>query len=106
MSKGSLREHMPTIAALIDDLRQAFGKEYIDKIIRAGISGKPVFFASENGYTVGTPVPVGIRSLPGDVEPPSENETNRERHYREARERYYALMKHTHVQTSAQPKKG
>ncbi|MGZ9027362.1 MAG: hypothetical protein ACXW2U_08830 [Telluria sp.] len=58
-----MREQMPVVAAWIDDLRQAFGAEYIDKIIRDGVRGKPVFHATENGHTVGTPVPMGIRVL-------------------------------------------
>ncbi len=61
MSKGELRDRMPTVTAIIDGFREVFGKDYIDGIIRAGIKGKPVFFASENGHTVGTPVPVGVR---------------------------------------------
>jgi hypothetical protein len=61
MAKGELRDKMPVVAALIDDLRSAFGKESIDKIIREGISGKPVFMACENGHTVGTPLLEGTR---------------------------------------------
>lgn len=59
MARGAMREQMPVCAAWIDDLRFVFGAEYIDRIIRAGMRGEPVFFASENGHTVGTPVPVG-----------------------------------------------
>ncbi len=61
MAKGDLREKMPITAALIDDLRSAFGKAYIDGIIRNGIGGKPVFFSSENGHAVGTPLLQGTR---------------------------------------------
>ncbi|UOD30716.1 hypothetical protein INH39_02930 [Massilia violaceinigra] len=61
MAKGSMREQMPVVAEWIDDLRSAFGADYIDSILRAGMRGKPVFYASENGHTVGTPVPVGVR---------------------------------------------
>ncbi|NHZ84184.1 hypothetical protein F2P44_33800 [Massilia sp. CCM 8695] len=61
MAKGSMREQMPMVAEFIDDLRSAFGADYIDSILREGMRGKPVFYATENGHTVGTPVPVGIR---------------------------------------------
>lgn len=61
MAKGSMRENMPQVTALIDDLRSAFGEEYIDSILRAGMAGKPVFYASENGYRVGTPVAHGVK---------------------------------------------
>lgn len=61
MAKGDMREQMPTVAAFIDDLRTTFGTDYINNILRAGINGKPVFYASENGHTVGTVVPVGVR---------------------------------------------
>ena len=54
MSKGSMRDQMPATAAWIDKLREAFGKESIDQQIRAGLRGKPVFYASENGHTLGT----------------------------------------------------
>ena len=61
MAKGSMREQMPGVAALIDDLRKAFGAAYIDGIIAAGMRGEPVFAASENGHTVGTAPLEGIR---------------------------------------------
>lgn len=63
MAKGSLRDQMPVVTAWIDGLRSAFGAESIDKVIKDGMRGKPVFFASENGHTVGTPVPRGTRVL-------------------------------------------
>lgn len=47
---------MPTVAAFIDTLREVFGKEMIDAQIRQGLRGEPVFWASENGRTVGTRV--------------------------------------------------
>jgi len=47
---------MPEIAALIDALRATFGKEVIDGQIRKGMKGEPVFWATENGYEIGTHV--------------------------------------------------
>lgn len=68
MAKGSMREQMPVVTAFIDQLREAFGREYIDDIIRAGMRGKPVFHATENGHEVGTPVyqgsPLDMRQEP------------------------------------------
>lgn len=63
MSKGRLREEMPEVAAWVDDLRKAFGEEYINKIIAAGMRGEPVFSASENGHTIGTPVSTGDKVI-------------------------------------------
>ena len=61
MSKGSMRDAMPITSAWIDDMRSAFGKEYIDGIIRRGMRGEAVFSASENGHSIGTPVARGVR---------------------------------------------
>lgn len=66
MAKGSMREQMPVVTAFIDQLREVFGREYIDDIIRAGMRGKPVFHATENGHEVGTPV---YRGAPLDMTP-------------------------------------
>lgn len=63
MTKGSMREKMPLVTAWIDGMREAFGAEHIDGVIKRGMRGEPVFFASENGHTVGTPVPLGWRVL-------------------------------------------
>jgi hypothetical protein len=63
MSKGSMREQMPTVASWIDGMREAFGKEHIDRQIRAGMNGQPVFYASENGHEVGTKPKPGWRVL-------------------------------------------
>lgn len=63
MAKGSMRDQMPVVTAWIDGMRAAFGKEHIDGIIKAGMRGAPVFYASENGHTVGTPAPPGWRVL-------------------------------------------
>ena len=63
MAKGSMREQMPVVTAWIDEMRSAFGTEHIDGVIKAGMRGQPVFFASENGHTVGTPSPPRWRVL-------------------------------------------
>jgi len=51
---ASLRSEMPETAAFIDAVREAFEKEYINSIIRAGMSGAGTFHASENGYEIGS----------------------------------------------------
>jgi len=51
---GSMRDRMPATAAFIDDLREAFGAGQIDGAIRSGMKGRPHFWASENGNTIGT----------------------------------------------------
>jgi hypothetical protein len=61
VAKGSLREQMPVTAAWIDEMRAAFGKESIDGQLRKAMKGEPVFFAQENGHTVGTPSPARVR---------------------------------------------
>jgi len=63
MAKGGMREQMPVVAAWIDGMREAFGTESIDRQIRAGMKGQPVFYASENGHTVGTKPKPGWRVL-------------------------------------------
>lgn len=47
--QGSMRELMPQTAAWIDELREAFGREAIDRIVRAGMQGKGCFWAQEEG---------------------------------------------------------
>ena len=52
------RAAMPLVTAWIDDLRGAFGTDLIDGLIRkATAEGLPTFYASENGRTVGVPLP-------------------------------------------------
>jgi hypothetical protein len=46
-----MRDLMPTVAAWIDAMRAAFGKDVIDQALR-----DPAFHASENGHTIGTPM--------------------------------------------------
>lgn len=54
--KKSLRNEMPETAEFIDFLREAFGRECIDDILRRAMHGEPnTFFAEENGLTFGTP---------------------------------------------------
>jgi len=53
MSK-KMREAMPMVASWVDDLRAAFGQTYIDGAIRAGLQGRPVFWAQEGGHELGT----------------------------------------------------
>lgn len=48
-SKGSMRELMPGTAALVDELRQAFGQAHADRIVRDAMQGKPTMYAAEVG---------------------------------------------------------
>lgn len=54
---ANLRSQMPGVTAWIDSLRDAFGAEEINAFIKSGMAGVPVFYASENGHQVGTPLP-------------------------------------------------
>lgn len=45
---------MPGVAAFIDALRAAFGKQHIDRQIVQGLRNG-TFYASENGHTMGVP---------------------------------------------------
>jgi hypothetical protein len=47
--QGSLRELMPQTAAWIDQLRDAFGREFIDRQVLGGKQGKGTFWARETG---------------------------------------------------------
>jgi len=59
-----MRLAMPTVAAFIDELRDAFGSETINPSIKSGIDGQPTFWASENGNQIGTRPPYdGERSI-------------------------------------------
>lgn len=55
---GELRAQMPAISAWLDGLRAAFGTATINAAIKDGIAGRPVFYATENGIEVGTPLPI------------------------------------------------
>lgn len=51
---GHLREKMPGVTAWIDALRDAFGKEMVDQMIRIGLRDG-TFWAVEKGIVVGYP---------------------------------------------------
>ena len=90
MAKANLRDQMPQVTALVDRFRTTFGRANIDDVIRRGMKGEPVFYASENGHTIGTKSADVQPAAPLVVDPV--NETPRERHYREAKERHLAMM--------------
>lgn len=48
MGKG-LREEMPGVAALVDELRAVFGRDLVDRQIRSGMAGQGGFLAQETG---------------------------------------------------------
>lgn len=50
---------MPEISAFVEALRDAFGADEINAIVRRGRAGEPVFFAREAGREFGTPLPSG-----------------------------------------------
>jgi hypothetical protein len=54
-SGKGMRDTMPTVAAWIDELRQAFGTENVDAWIRVGLK-QGGFYAEEGGASVGTPM--------------------------------------------------
>ncbi|MBP1314453.1 hypothetical protein [Herbaspirillum sp. 1130] len=61
------REAMPTVAAWIDLLRQAFGEAEINEQLRRGVRGEPVFFAAEGGHAIGTPLPPAVGAIRVDA---------------------------------------
>ena len=63
-----LRETMPTVAAIIDDLRAAFGADAINPSIKGGMAGVPTFYARENGHEVGTPLDLMGRKVVSGVD--------------------------------------
>lgn len=62
----NLRAEMPTVAAWIDQLREAFGADQVNPSIKAGINGQPTFWAKENGQEVGTPQPTPKNATASD----------------------------------------
>lgn len=61
----SLRTEMPSTAAFIDAMRDAFGAESINQSIKAGMNGQPTFYASENGHEVGTKAQISADKVVG-----------------------------------------
>lgn len=57
---------MPTVAAWIDDLREAFGVESINASIKNGLNGGSDFWASENGIEIGNRSPDDGRGITAD----------------------------------------
>jgi len=55
--RRTMREAMPKAFAFIEDLREAFGADEINAIVKVGLSGVPVFRAVEAGHEIGTPLP-------------------------------------------------
>lgn len=78
MTAPAGRAAMPKVAAFIDDLRGAFGREVIDGLIeKATTEGLPTFYASENGYRVGRPLPalgsVAVSAVDMVIIPPKQD---------------------------------
>lgn len=55
--KINLREAMPLVTAFIDEMREAFGADVINRAIKNGMNGGCDFYASENGQEVGNKLP-------------------------------------------------
>lgn len=62
-----LRDSMPTVAAWIDELREAFGADSVNASIKAGMAGQPMFWASERGQEVGCRAAGSVFSVSGDA---------------------------------------
>lgn len=56
-----LRLAMPFTTAIIDDFRAHWPEAGVVEAVKSGIDGQPVFHASENGHSVGTPLPYDAR---------------------------------------------
>ena len=54
MTRKNLRESMPLVTAFIDECREVFGADTINRSIKAGLEGQQTFWARENGIEVGT----------------------------------------------------
>jgi hypothetical protein len=61
-----MRNDMPTISGIVDDLRRQYGLLPIDRQIRRAMRGEPTFFAKENGHTIGTPSKRGTVEIYSD----------------------------------------
>lgn len=53
MKNKGLRQTMPGVAAMVDEFRQTFGAETINRAIKNGINGGSDFWAGENGIEIG-----------------------------------------------------
>ena len=63
MDKKPLRQTMPTVAAWVDELREAFGVDGINSAIRNGVAGGAAFYATEGGHSIGCEALPGGRSF-------------------------------------------
>ena len=52
---------MPFTTSIIDDFRTHWPEAGVVEAVKAGMQGQPVFHASENGHSVGTPLPYDAR---------------------------------------------
>lgn len=66
MTSRNLRESMPLVTTLIDELREAFGTDEINAQIKLGIQGAQTFHASENGIEVGTRFAEPVKYITAD----------------------------------------
>lgn len=48
---------MPLMSGFVRDMGEAFGYPLIGEVIRQGMAGEPVFWASEGGAEIGTRLP-------------------------------------------------
>lgn len=56
---------MPLVSGFVRDMGQGFGFSLIGEVVRQGLAGKPVFWASEGGVVTGTPLPeIGYEASP------------------------------------------
>ena len=58
---------MPVITAFVDACRAELGRESVDPSIKAGMQGRPLFYASENGVSIGTKDDAVRHSVSGDA---------------------------------------
>lgn len=49
-----MRQTMPTVAAWVDELREVFGADAINPALRNGAAGGALFYATENGHSIGS----------------------------------------------------
>lgn len=51
------RDAMPSTAAFLEQMKEAFGADDIEAAIKAAKDGQPTFYARENGIEYGTRMP-------------------------------------------------